>query len=721
VYEYISERELRLISNLKIPANKVGELVIGLNTIKVDGNSVLINGSLRINIDTDKLCAKQKEAWDYLTFSANQNGIHPGVIIEKMCVLLASTLPAKLLYFTKKGKTTNDAVEIDMLTAMFNNLVSKNEGSSDGVSNMIVDNKIIDDYIEAEVNRINKVFASTQVIETNPVPIEIDNMSDSTNTPTIHNLPVRRIPRSFQAQKTSAKTLAKTPINGVQKIRKHAEKKNLLENVVEEYNSNCRILNHTIDKEVHKLSNLIKTAADLTTFYKTKIEQGNIQVDDVADLINAKAYLANLPAFGESLKRGIVELNNLKDKIKSDSSASTNTDQVKLKITKIKDHVCRIKAYAHATFNSYNHQHSVIMFGMGNPEIDYENPESFAMDLVGGLMGITLQDMNKSNNPSAGGRRKKPCQKGGLAMNFDVDDNDRQYIDTHYVEPLRKDYRLYTSAEIVHMYKELFKKIYEYKEGEPYFQEKKKFLLAEINICIDRTPYWPELEALYRYDVLDYTFAYARAQYGYGEGIQDEDGLYVTLIDNPPATSNLPRLLRSLSDPGGFTPESRGGRSKRSQKGGAPLTEEQLAAIDSIARQTGIVDLPTDMIENIVNYLTPYSALMMQLAVKEIPVDVATIRDAEIKNVIATLPLHAEKIRLYVYSQDSQWTLKPLPDILKGNFANYLQQTKTSELKTIVSVRFCNVGKVLKSPNPDPSRYIFKAALDAYVALLGPS
>jgi hypothetical protein len=376
------------------------------------------------------------------------------------------------------------------------------------------------------------------------------------------------------------------------------------------------------------------------------------------------------------------------------------------------------------------------MFGMGEPEKDYEKTESIAMDLVGGLMGIALQDMSKSSNPSAGGRRKKSCQKGGLAMNFDVDDNDKQYIDTHGVEPLRKDYRLYSSAEIVQMYKELLKKIHEYKEGEPYFQEKKKFLLAEINICIDRTPYWPELEALYRYDVLYYTFAYARAQYGYEKGIQDEDGLYVRLINDPPTNTSLfsRAYSRRLSDPNGYSsppngyssppngysspPKIKPGKGGKNQKGGIgeELTDEQeLAAIDSITRQTGIVDLPTDMIQNIAQYLTPYSALMMTLA--GISVDFAAIRDAEIKKVIATLPSHAEIIRLYAYSEDSTRTLKQLADIAKDNFEKYLQQTITAILKTIVSVRFCNAeGKIL--PGPDPSRYIFKAALDAYVACL---
>jgi len=104
VYEYISERELRLIKNLNENIHYLNqELKIGDNTIKINENTVVINKNdrLQIVIDDNKLCAKQKEAWVYLTFSANQNGVYPGVIIEKMCVLLASTLPAKLLYFYK--------------------------------------------------------------------------------------------------------------------------------------------------------------------------------------------------------------------------------------------------------------------------------------------------------------------------------------------------------------------------------------------------------------------------------------------------------------------------------------------------------------------------------------------------------------------------------------------------------------------------------------------
>ena len=120
--------------------------------------------------------------------------------------------------------------------------------------------------------------------------------------------------------------------------------------------------------------------------------------NDFADPVNAKTYLDNIPAFGQSLQSGIKDLKDLKDNPKD------------FTVEEIKDKICRIKAYMHATLNSYNHQHSVIKFGMGVASNDYEHKsnEDDAMDLVAGMMGIVL------NDESANGGRKRRGHKGGF-------------------------------------------------------------------------------------------------------------------------------------------------------------------------------------------------------------------------------------------------------------------------------------------------------------------
>ena len=215
-------------------------------------------------------------------------------------------------------------------------------------------------------------------------------------------------------------------------------------------------------------------------------------------------------------------------------------------IIKLKNHTCRIKAYEHATLKSYKYQVMVIKSGMGAPKTDYAKKRANIddiTDLVLGLMAIELKEDNSGadNSGADKGGRKKLRHKGGIAMNFDITDNGQRYIDHNYdLQPITEDYRLY---DLPKMYQELFEKVDGYKtmldaKSRSPLQnqelEKIQFLLAEINICKDRAPHWPELEALYRYDVLDYTFAYSRAQYGYEEGVQDEDGLYVNLLDNNP-------------------------------------------------------------------------------------------------------------------------------------------------------------------------------------------
>jgi hypothetical protein len=705
VYEYISERELRLIKNLEIQPNKTGELVIGENTIKVDGNNVLINERLGIkNIDTDKLCAKQKEAWDYLTFTANQNGVHPGVIIEKMCVLLASTLPAKLLYFcnTQVKDAKND--QLDMLTAMFNNLGGEGTGSSDGVSSMIVDNTTIDNYIEAEVNRINEAFISIEpqiLLEPDPM-VYYDMLKPSSKVK-------RLVPASFNQIK----------ISGVKKItRKPTTEPSNLKKV------QINILLKTIDKAIHNLSNLIISATNMMNACLLEYEASKNRKTDFADPVNAITYLKNIPAFEQSLQSGIKDLKDLKYE-----------DLTIFTVEEIKDKICRIKAYMHATLNSYNHQHSVIKFGMGKPSDDYDidTNQGDAMILALGIGGIVLQD-NPASTSTEGGksRRKSRGHKGGFTGYNELNEGNTQFI---FVSPFEY---IFSKAEIKNMYNFLLVQILEYTKT----SIKHALLIAEIKTCINQLHIWSEIEALYHYDVLNFTFAYTRAQNEFmNENVnQDEDGMFVYLVDDKPSKEPIESLLRLLelqfrqnmrkssildfnqrwrsTNPIVPTTTTSGGRVNKFKKRGGnnQLTDEQKHAIDSIARQTGIVDLPGVITQEIAESLGPYYALMMRLA--GISVDVATTHDAEIQKVVDALP--ATHVKFYVYSSETQWTLTELAVKSKKDLEKYLQPMHKAELKTIVSVRFCDAnGK--NSPGPDPSRYIFKAALDAYVALLGPA
>ncbi len=721
VYEYISERELNLISTLAVQANQNYKLEIGQYNIIVDvGDNKIIVAGHNIPIEASKLCVKQKEAWNFLTL--NNDGVHPAVIIEKLCVLLASILPVKLLNFAKFILNKESKEEIDELTAMLSTLGQDARPSNTTQMDMdkLFDTRI-KEYISVEVGHINESFASISLLDQTETPIMIDY---EFKTP----IPVKPLGNEAKVKTISSRIIPKSfgkTINGVKKIAKKPTEPSNLKKV------QINILSKTIDKAIHNLSNLIISATNMREACILEYNKSTSPENEFADPVNARTYLDNIPAFGQSLQNGIKDLKDLKNKNHTASS-----------VEEIKDKICRIKAYMHATLNSYNHQHSVIKFGMGAASNDYEHKsnEDDAMDLVAGMMGIALQDSPASSSTAGGkGGRKKPCMKGGFTGYnelIEVEGKTR----FKFVSPFEY---IFSKAEIENMYNFLLVQILEYTKT----SIKHALLIAEIKTCINQLHIWSEIEALYHYDVLNFTFAYTRAQNEFiDENVnQDEDGMFVYLVDDKPSKKPIKtdfpplelkfkqNMRRSRiqdynqswrsTNPVIVPTTTSDGRVNKFKKGGANeqlIDEQKHAAIDLIARQTGIVDLPGDITQEIAESLGPYYALMMRLA--GISVDVAPIGNAEIEKVIATLPSHAEIIRLYVYSEDSEWTLKPLPDIPKDNFKNYLQQTKTSELKTIVSVRFCDAkGKVLKSPNPDPSRYIFKAALDAYVALLGPS
>ena len=594
---------------------------------------------------------------------------------------------------------------------MFGNLAKDADPSN--ISQMDTDKQLdkgIEKYIIVELGRIKEAFDSVKWVGLlQPTPMVDDPMM-----PSKHTMKKRIVPESFKLNKT---------ISGVKKIAKKPTEPSNLQKV------QINILSKTIDKAIHNLSNLKISAMNMMEACLLEYNKNEKQKNVFADPVNAKAYLDNIPAFGQSLQNGIKGLKYLKDETLNNFT-----------VEEIKDKICRIKAYMHATLNSYNHQHSVIKFGMGAPDEDYENSKTDkkeddvhdAMDLVAGMMGIALEDGSGANT---GGRIRRG-HKGGFVGSFDFD------TDENGIPKFKKSIPGFSDIDIDDKFKKLYtrvKKQYEEtketKETDPssYFLNKLDFLLAEINICEKHTSSWPELEALYRYDVLDYTFAYARAQYGFNIGIQDEDGLYVRLIDDnskdekinrslvprPFHSARLPLLPNTeennnnLIGVGNLRAKVRGG-------GTSDLTKEQrLAAIDSITRQTGIVDLPADIIQNIANFLSPYNAVMMKLAVKE--VDTTSIFNQAIQTVVNTLKdTDAEKIKFYVYSKGSSWTLESLnPTTPINKLEDFLKPQNLQIFKSIVSVKFCNADdEIINRNSPDPARYIFRTALNTYVALL---